>query len=194
MKNIYCKDFQNKSLRQKGFTLMEISIVLIILAALVATMASNLWSRQDSMSYQQAILFFQKTLPQAMASMRLSGDADCLTSAMCEGETTADITAKLQEYGAPTMTEWGEPWTAFYKTGAVEIDYCADGLSTVAKDALNKNIQAASMQGGALIPEGSVHAPPATAMQGTTSQDSTNFSGMTPAVCTTHLYYYVKTR
>ncbi len=194
MKNINLLSNKTIQLRQKGFTLMEISIVLIILAALVATMASNLWSRQDSMSYQQAILFFQKTLPQAMASMRLSGDADCLTSAGCGASgSSTDITAKLHAYGAPAMTEWGESWTATYATGAIEIDYCVDGLSTTALDALKKNVQDASKQGGALIP----HTPsspviPANATQGATTANSA-FTAV-DAGCTTSSYYYVKTR
>ncbi len=180
---------------QKGFTLMEVSIVLIILAALVATMASNLWSRQDSMSYQQAILFFQKTLPQAMASMRLSGDADCLTSNGCGASgagSSTDITAKLQEYGAPSVTEWGEAWTASYAKGAVEIDYCVDGLSAAALGALQKNVQNASKEGGALIPHGD-QSPPNTAIQGEDKADATNFTSVS-AGCTKSAFFYVKTR
>ena len=184
---------------QKGFTLMEISIVLIILAALVATMASNLWSRQDSMSYQQAILFFQKTLPQAMASMRLSGDASCLTSAGCGSSGTShDITAKLQEYGAPSMTEWGEPWSASYSNGVVEIQYCTSGLSTTALGSLNKNVQNASQEGGALVR----HVASATDLPNTVEQGSNATKGgggvtftAVDAACTgAKAFYYVRTR
>ncbi|THB69341.1 MAG: prepilin-type N-terminal cleavage/methylation domain-containing protein [Gammaproteobacteria bacterium] len=183
---------------QRGFTLMEISIVLIILAALVATMASNLWSRQDAMSYQQAILFFQKTLPQAMASMRLSGDGDCLTSAGCAavGGTTPTITQKLQEYGAPTVTEWGEEWTAAYGDGVLEIQYCTAGLSVDALASLNKNIVNASKEGGALVRDDATSNLPAVVLQGqTTSQASggVSFTANNPT-CTVKAFYYVRTR
>ncbi len=161
MKNIQKTKHQNQMRRQKGFTLMEIAIVMIIMAALVGTMASSLWSKQDTMSIQQTVLFFNKGLPQAIANMKLRGYKNCFTSVgvsgVCaapaaDGPSEDDIHDLLVDAGAPALTEWGERWDAhYYGQGVLKITYPAKALSASAKGDFVRVIQTESGQGGALI-------------------------------------------
>lgn len=178
---------------------MEVSIVLIILAALVATMASNLWSRQDAMSYQQAILFFNRSLPNVMSTMKLSGEGGCFTSKGCStGKTSANFTAMLHQFGAPATTEWGEDWTAGYDKGVVEIVYPIDSLSSVTKDLLIARIQEESLKGGALISHdaaSSATTVPDSVIQGGTASHAGVAAGAAKATGVTDaLFFYVKAR
>lgn len=164
MKNIQKTKHQNQMHRQKGFTLMEIAIVMIIMAALVGTMASSLWSKQDTMSIQQTVLFFNKGLPQAIANMKLRGYKNCFTSIgvadVCvyggeDDDDDVDLYDLLVAAGAPALTEWGETWIAHYSgQGVLKITYPVKGLGDSARDDFVRVIQTESNQGGALIPHG----------------------------------------
>lgn len=181
MKNIQQTKFKNQQRCQKGFTLMEIAIVMLVLAALVGTMASSLWNRQDTVTIQQAVLFFTKSLPQAVVNAKINGYSKCFkkvtTSVIEDGDFDAtcdgDEVAVLDDDGVPTgemeadqdamakaligggaqsTTEWGESWKAAYCTGVMRIQYYVNALDDAAILNLTKAIEDESTNNGPLIP------------------------------------------
>ncbi len=161
MKHIYLKNIQSKSCRQRGFTLMEIAIVMLILSALVATMATNLWSRQDTMSIQQAVIFFNKDLPQAIANAKINGYGDCFKKSgglsstnwddACTSGTSGDLKLALVSSGVEPNTLWSEVWTSTYSTGVIKITYPVASLSLDAQLNFQRKIRDEANKGGALI-------------------------------------------
>ncbi len=166
--------------KQKGFTLMEIAIVMLIMAALVGTMASSLWNRQDTMTIQQAVVFITKSVPQAMVNSRINGYQGCYKlvtagysdsdfAGTCTGLTApATMTAAnllthaLIDGGAQEHTEWGGTWYAEYTTGIMRVKYSLAGLDDAAKNNLARAIQAASDGNGPLIKHDSTATVPST--------------------------------
>lgn len=152
MKNIQQTKFLNQPRRQKGFTLMEIAIVMIIMAALVATLAGNLWSKQDSMSIQQTILFLNKSIPQAIANMKIEGRGSCFTIKGCEDGDDGDmLTTYLKSAGASEVTEWGEDWSATSSKGVLSITFSTGSLAGSTVATLVRKVQQESEKGGALV-------------------------------------------
>ncbi len=57
--------------RQAGFTILEIGIVMVILISLVIAFSSALWEKQTASDIQLIQTFFEKNVPDAMASCRV---------------------------------------------------------------------------------------------------------------------------
>ncbi len=146
MNNIYYKNLQTITRCQKGFTLMEVAIVMVMIAALVGTLASSLWSKQDTLTTQQAVIHFTKTFPQAILNARMNGNNGCFVQSQSSwdnkcGTGVADtMTQALKDGGAPDKTEWGEDWTADNKLGYVRISYGITRLSETEQRNLGKAI------------------------------------------------------
>lgn len=97
---------------QRGFTLIELAVVIVIVVLLAAFFAMNLWRSREDAKVGVANTWLINTLPTAIAAhVSRSGDSDGLTE------------KDLIERGTKAKTEWEETWTANGAGGKVTVKY-----------------------------------------------------------------------
>ncbi len=90
--------------KQKGFTLVELVIVLAVLAVIIGVMTAGMFQSQEDAKIQAARTQIMKDFPSGIMRIRTMANT-----------CTAVDTAKLQARGLPATTVWGTTWTV---TGA----------------------------------------------------------------------------
>ena len=73
--------------KQSGFTILEIGVVMIILVSLVLAFSSGLWEKQTSSDIKMIQQFFEKDIPNGLASCRM------IKNNVLEGMTKTDFIA-----------------------------------------------------------------------------------------------------
>lgn len=97
---------------QRGFTLIELAVVIVIVVLLAAFFAMNLWRSREDAKVGVANTWLINTLPTAIAAhVSRSGTSDGLTQ------------NDLIERGTKAKTEWEETWTADGAAGMVTVKY-----------------------------------------------------------------------
>lgn len=90
--------------KQKGFTLVELVIVLAVLAVIIGVMTAGMFQSQEDAKIQAARTQIMKDFPSGIMRIRTMANT-----------CTAVDTAKLQARGLPATTVWGTNWSV---TGA----------------------------------------------------------------------------
>ncbi|EMO4694092.1 prepilin-type N-terminal cleavage/methylation domain-containing protein, partial [Pseudomonas aeruginosa] len=93
---------KTKRIRQKGFTLIELAIVLGVIAILTAFFLPGMLKAREDSKLSTAITQLQKDFPGAIAR-QVSRTNTC--------STTTITAAKLKERGLPDLTVWNTAWT-----------------------------------------------------------------------------------
>lgn len=107
---------------QRGFTLIELAVVIVIVVLLAAFFAMNLWRSREDAKVGVANTWLINTLPTAIAAhVSRTGDSDGLTE------------KDLIERGTKAKTEWDETWTASGAGGKVMVKYQILYPATAAK-------------------------------------------------------------
>jgi prepilin-type N-terminal cleavage/methylation domain-containing protein len=91
---------QARMRKQKGFTLVEIVIVLVLLGTIIAVIGVNLSESQDDVLIGTTGLWLEKNLPEAIGKYRVGAGS-------CSGITKAALTGR----GLDGNTSWGEAWS-----------------------------------------------------------------------------------
>lgn len=127
---------------QKGFTLVELVIVLAILALIIAVMSSGLFQSREDSKVQAAKTQLLKDFPSAITRL-------VTMSNKCNNTTITY--AKMVERGAPKETVFGRAWTVATSGGnTVTVTYPLDlqdtTLATSLKDSLvtSPNVKSAT--------------------------------------------------
>ena len=111
-----------KGNRQKGFTLIELAIVLGVIAILTAFFLPGMLKAREDSKLSTAITQLQKDFPGAIAR-QVSRTNTC--------STTTITAAKLKERGLPDLTVWNTAWTVDAVTSnQVTISYTIDSTDT----------------------------------------------------------------
>lgn len=111
---------------QKGFTLIEILIVLAIIGLLASTFLPGLMRKREDAKFTTALTYLQKDFPGAITS-QVSRTNECI------GMTKQD----LVDRGLVENTVWNLPWTLDSATSnLVTIGYPIDSTDTKAASTL----------------------------------------------------------
>lgn len=107
---------------QRGFTLIELAVVIVIVILLAAFFAMNLWRSREDAKVGVANTWLINTLPTAIAAhVSRTGESDGLTE------------QDLIQRGTKAKTEWEETWTATGAGGKVTVKYQITYPATAAK-------------------------------------------------------------
>lgn len=85
---------------QRGFTLIEVLIVLAIIGVLVVTLTQGITGNVDESKFKRAELFFTSSLPQKM-----------ITLFGRRGTINGVSAARLKQTGLVADSAWGDAWT-----------------------------------------------------------------------------------
>jgi len=111
--------------KSKGFTIIEVIIVLLLIGLLVAAIVPNIRGKKDEAQFKAAELFFSKTMNESLATLfgRL-------------GTVNGVTAARIQATGVTTLSEWGTAWTmaSACAAEACTITYPIGGPSAAATD------------------------------------------------------------
>lgn len=125
--------------KQRGFTLMEILIVVILLGLLAAVVAPSLGSNQETGKVNASNLMLKQTFPQAIGS-QFSRTQDC-----------SSITkANLEARGLNGETPFGDSWTLSNATSTtIEITFPVSSANDSAEAGgdINTSLQASIADG-----------------------------------------------
>lgn len=87
--------------KQRGFTLIEIAIVSVLLLILIAIILPNLTQQSEDTKVSQSQLFLGSSVCRAVTSF----------AAASNGKIDGANVAALQLRGVPQTTPWGAAWT-----------------------------------------------------------------------------------
>lgn len=125
--------------QQKGFTIIELLVVVIIIGLLVAVVMPSIGSNQETAKVNASNLMLKQTFPQAIGS-QYARTQDC-----------ASITkANLEARGLNGQTPFGDSWTlSNATTSEVEITFPVSSAmdSAEAGADINTTLQAAIADG-----------------------------------------------
>lgn len=113
--------------KQKGFTLVEIAIVLAILAMLIYFAIPGLLQNKEDAKYSTALSLLGKDFPSAITK-QVARTNVCSTSSITK--------SLLEDRGLPALTVWNTAWTVSAVTSnTVTVNYTIDSADTkVASD------------------------------------------------------------
>lgn len=133
MQQVSVKAAQQKTKQtQRGFTLVELVIVLAILALIIGVMSSGLFQSQEDAKVQAAKTQLVKDFPSAITRL-VTMSNKCNTSSISY--------EKMVDRGAPKETVFGSAWTVATSSGnTVTVTYPLDledtDLATSLKETL----------------------------------------------------------
>ncbi len=144
--------------KQAGFTILEIGIVMIILVSLVVAFSTGLWEKQRAADAGIVKLWFERNVPQAIASCRLkygniitgAGGVSAANLQSCGLESTTIFSSTVSWTSDSTTTD-GQIVFTYPVTGAADTATMVSDIATMLTNSESPFIRSASVSGTSVV-------------------------------------------
>lgn len=144
-------DHHARNKKQRGFTLIELMVVMAILGVLLAVGVSIYQSQQTQAKVTAAQAFAERTFVTALTSCQ----AKFRDYSQCAQGTGGSTTSNIAKEGLELTTAWGDNWTSSWNssTRIMSVTYpapdadIADNIAVTLSNSDNRYIDSATVSG-----------------------------------------------